>query len=82
MFQPGQALYQYAPTMVIRGRFEKLGGGQGYVWGLGAGYFECIVPGRKDRRRVGKIIVRAHLQPVWPPDARPGENSHARDFVC
>ena len=59
--------------MVIRGRFEKLGGGQGYVWGSGAGYFEYIVPGRKDRRRVGKIIVRAHLQPVWPPDARPGE---------
>ena len=72
-FKPGLALYQYEPTMVIRGRFEKLGGGQGYVWGSGAGYFEYIVPGRKDRRRVGKIIVRAHLQPVWPPDARPGE---------
>ena len=28
-------------------------------------------PGRKDHRRAGAIVVRAHLQPVLPPDAKP-----------
>jgi mannan endo-1,4-beta-mannosidase len=66
----GSILYRYAPNMVANGRFEKLGGGEGYVWGSGAGYFEFIVPGRNDHRRVGEIVVRAHLQPVLPVDAK------------
>ena len=65
----GSILYRFSPNNVARGRFEKLGGGDGYVWGAGAGYFEYVVPERKDRRRVGQIIVRAHLQPVLPVDA-------------
>jgi len=64
-------LYRFGPNMVVRGSFEKLGGGEGYIWGAGAGYFEYVVPGRKDYRRVGAIVVHAHLQPVLPPDARP-----------
>jgi mannan endo-1,4-beta-mannosidase len=63
-------LYRFQPNMAVRGRFEKLGSGDGYVWGAGAGYFEYIVPGRADRRRVGQIVVRAHIQPVLPIDAR------------
>ncbi len=57
--------------MVVRGGVEKLGGGEGYIWGAGAGYFEYVVPGRKDYRRVGKIIVRAHIQPLVPYEAQP-----------
>ena len=63
-------LYRFGPNMVVRGRFEKLGGGDGYVWGAGVGFFEYIVPGRMDRRRVGQIVVRAHIQPVLPEDAK------------
>src|SRR2546423_3497250 len=63
-------LYRFSPNDVARGRFEKLGGGDGYVWGAGVGFFEYIVPGRKDRRKVGEIVVRAHLQPVLPTDAK------------
>jgi mannan endo-1,4-beta-mannosidase len=73
IFQPGSLTYRFSPTMAVRGRFEKLGGGDGYLWGAGAGYFEYIVPARNDRRRVGQIIVRAHLQPVPPADAKPSE---------
>ena len=60
-----------SPAMVAGGRFEKLGGGDGYIWGSGAGYFEFLVPARNDHRRVGEIVVRAHIQPVLPVDARP-----------
>jgi mannan endo-1,4-beta-mannosidase len=67
----GTILYRFGPNMAVRGAFEKLGGGDGYIWGAGAGYFEYIVPAREDHRRVGAIVVRAHLQPVLPPDARP-----------
>lgn len=67
----GLILYRFGPNMVVRGRFEKLGGGDGYVWGAGAGFFEYVVPGRTDRRKVGQIIVRAHIQPVMPEDAKP-----------
>ena len=63
-------LYRFSPNDVARGRFEKLGGGDGYIWGAGVGFFEYVVPGRKDRRKVGEIIVRAHLQPVLPEDAK------------
>ena len=73
IFQPGSLTYRFSPTMAVRGRFEKLGGGEGYIWGAGAGYFEYIVPARNDRRRVGQIIVRAHLQPVPPADAKTSE---------
>ncbi len=66
----GRIIYRFPPASVVRGRFEKLGGGSGYIWGSGVGYFEFIVPGRDIRRRVGEIIVRAHIQPVLPEDAR------------
>jgi mannan endo-1,4-beta-mannosidase len=64
-------LYRFGPNMAVRGRFEKLGGGDGYIWGSGVGFFEYLVPGRADRRRVGQIVVRAHIQPVLPVDAKP-----------
>jgi mannan endo-1,4-beta-mannosidase len=63
-------LYRFTPNDVGRGRFEKLGGGDGYVWGGGVGFFEYVVPARKDRRKVGEIVVRAHIQPVMPVDAK------------
>lgn len=69
----GAILYRFWPNMVVSGRFEKLGGGEGYVWGGGVGYFEYAVPARKDYRRVGKIVVRAHLQPILPNDAEPSK---------
>lgn len=65
-------LYQFKPQMATAQRFEKIGGGPGYIWGSGAGFVEYVVPERKDRRRVSEIIVRAHLQPVQPVDAPPG----------
>jgi len=63
-------LYRFPPNNVASGRFEKLGGGDGYIWGGGSGYFEYLVPARNDRRKVGTITVRAHIQPVLPTDAR------------
>ncbi len=66
----GTILYRFSPNAVVRGRFEKLGGGDGYIWGAGAGFFEYVVPGRKDRRKVGAIVVRAHIQPVLPTDGK------------
>ena len=65
-------LYRFMPSMAATGRFEKIGEGNGYVWGTGAGYFDYVVPKREDRRRVSEIIVRAHIQPVVPKDAPPG----------
>jgi len=67
----GSILYRFHPNMAARGRFEKLGNGDGYVWGAGVGYLEYIVSGRNERRRVGQIIVRVHIQPVLPVDANP-----------
>jgi mannan endo-1,4-beta-mannosidase len=65
IYEPdGRILYRFAPEAVVSGRFEKLGGGSGYIWGAGAGYFEFVVPGRETRRKVGEIVVRAHIQPV------------------
>jgi mannan endo-1,4-beta-mannosidase len=66
----GSILCRFSPNSVARGRFEKLGGGDGYVWGSGSGFFEYVVPGRKERRKVGVIVVRAHIQPVAPVDAK------------
>ena len=68
-------LYRFAPEQAVRGRFEKMDGGDGYVWGAGVGFFEYIVPARTDRRRVGEIVVRAHLQPVPPHDSDDRANS-------
>lgn len=65
----GGLLYRFLPEQAARGRFEKMGGGDGYVWGTGVGFFEYVVPGREDWRKVGEIIVRAHLQPVLPVEA-------------
>ena len=64
-------LYRFKPNMAASARFEKLGGGPGYLWGGGVGFFEYIIPARDDWRRVSQIIVRAHLQPVLPTDAQP-----------
>jgi len=63
-------LYRFRPEQAMRGRFEKMGGGEGYVWGSGVGFFEYVVPGREDWRKVGQIVVRAHLQPVLPVEAQ------------
>ncbi len=72
IYEPdGRVLYRFAPGTVARGRFEKVGGGSGYIWGGGVGFFEFLVPSRNTRRRVGEIAVRAHIQPVMPEDAKP-----------
>ncbi len=63
-------LYRFKPEQAFSQRFEKVGGGDGYIWGSGVGHVEYLVPGREDYRRVNSIIVRAHLQPVVPFDAR------------
>jgi mannan endo-1,4-beta-mannosidase len=67
----GGTLYLFKPEMAVSGRFEKLGGGQGYIWGSGMGLFEYLVPARENWRRVGKIVVRVHAQPALPWDAHP-----------
>ncbi|MGH9961199.1 MAG: cellulase family glycosylhydrolase, partial [Pyrinomonadaceae bacterium] len=66
-------LYRFKPGMATSARFEKLGNGPGFLWGYGAGFFEYVVPERADRRRVSHLIVRAHIQPVLPIDARPAD---------
>jgi mannan endo-1,4-beta-mannosidase len=72
MYRPDRSvLYQFKPRMASTARFEKLGDGPGYIWGYGVGYFEYVVPARDHRRRVSQIIVRAHIQPVRPIDAKP-----------
>jgi mannan endo-1,4-beta-mannosidase len=65
-------LYQFKPQMANAERFEKIGGGPGYIWGFGSGFLEYTVPERSDRRQVSEIIVRAHIQPVLPIDAPAG----------
>jgi mannan endo-1,4-beta-mannosidase len=71
----GALLYTFAPEQTNSGRFEKLGGGAGYVWGYGMGFLEYTVPPLEDNRRIEKIIVRAHLQPVPPHDVNPAQVS-------
>jgi mannan endo-1,4-beta-mannosidase len=70
-------LYRFKPQTAASERFEKIGGGPGYIWGFGMGQLEYMVPARADRRKVSEIIVRAHLQPVSPIDAKP-ENIKTR----
>jgi mannan endo-1,4-beta-mannosidase len=65
-------LYQFKPQMAVAQRFEKIGGGPGYIWGYGSGFVEYAVPERADRRRVSEIVVRAHIRPVLPIDAPAG----------
>jgi len=69
----GNIFYRFKPEMAASARFEKLGGGQGYIWGAGMGFVEYLVPAREKYKRVGKIVVRAHIQPVLPVDARPSD---------
>ena len=64
-------LYGFKPELASRVRFEKIGSGPGYFWGYGMGSIEYVIPERSERRRVSEIIVRAHIQPVPPVDARP-----------
>jgi mannan endo-1,4-beta-mannosidase len=64
-------LYRFKPQTATGERFEKVGGGPGYIWGYGVGHLEYMVPARADRRRISEIIVRAHIQPVLPIDANP-----------
>ncbi len=66
-------LYRFKPEAALAQRFEKIGGGPGYIWGSGTGFVDYFVPGRAERRRVGSVVVRAHIQPVLPIDARPGD---------
>jgi mannan endo-1,4-beta-mannosidase len=70
-------LYRFKPQMAARERFEKVGGGPGYIWGAGVGELDYTVPARADRRRVSELILRAHIQPVLPEDAKP-ENIKTR----
>jgi len=64
-------LYQFKPQMAAAEQFEKIGSGPGYIWGFGVGHLDYTVPARPDRRRVSQLIVRAHIQPVLPIDAKP-----------
>ena len=63
--------YAFKPEQASRTRFEKIGSGPGYLWGFGMGSVDYVIPERAERRRVSQIIVRAHIQPVPPEDARP-----------
>ncbi|MEO6391168.1 MAG: cellulase family glycosylhydrolase [Pyrinomonadaceae bacterium] len=67
--RPEGILYQFHPESAVAGRFERIDGGFGYVWGVGMGYFDYLVPERAYRKRIGRIIVRANLKPVEPYDA-------------
>ena len=64
-------LYRFKPQMAMGEQFEKVGGGLGYIWGFGVGHLDYTVPTREDRRRVNHLLVRAHIQPVLPIDAKP-----------
>lgn len=69
----GGTLYLYKPEIATSARFEKMGGGEGYIWGAGVGHVDYVVPARDEWRRVKSVVVRAHIQPVSPTDARPSE---------
>jgi mannan endo-1,4-beta-mannosidase len=67
----GPILYRFKPEMAVSARFEKMGGGEGYIWGSGVGHVEYIVPARDKGLWVKSVVVRAHLQPVLPADSHP-----------
>jgi mannan endo-1,4-beta-mannosidase len=69
--ETGPLLYRFTPEMATSARFEKMGGGAGYIWGSGVGHAEYLLPARDKGRRVKSVTVRAHLQPVLPNDAHP-----------
>ncbi len=60
----GTLLYRFNPETAVSARFEKLGGGAGYIWGAGVGEFDYVVPARDKWGQVGSLVVRAHIQPV------------------
>jgi mannan endo-1,4-beta-mannosidase len=64
-------VYRFTPEMAVSARFEKMGGGAGYIWGSGVGFAEYLLPAREKGRFVKSVVARAHLQPVLPADARP-----------
>jgi hypothetical protein len=64
-------IYRFTPEMAISARFEKMGGGMGYIWGSGVGYVEYLLPARDQGRWVKNLKVRAHVQPVLPEDSHP-----------
>jgi mannan endo-1,4-beta-mannosidase len=63
-------IYRFTPEQAKSARFEKMGGGMGYIWGSGVGYAEYLVPAREGRW-VKSVLVHAHVQPVLPADAHP-----------
>jgi mannan endo-1,4-beta-mannosidase len=67
----GAILYRFTPEMALSARFEKMGGGMGYIWGSGVGQVEYLLPARDKGRWVKNVVVRAHVQPVLPADAHP-----------
>ncbi|MDT4899019.1 MAG: mannan endo,4-beta-mannosidase [Acidobacteriota bacterium] len=67
----GAILYRFTPEMAVSARFEKMGGGMGYIWGSGVGQVEYLLPARDKGRWVKSVVVRAHVQPVLPVDAHP-----------
>lgn len=64
-------IYRFTPEMATSARFEKMGGGMGYIWGSGVGYVEYLLPARDKGRWVKRLKVRVHVQPVLPGDAHP-----------
>ena len=71
----GTLVYRFAPESASSARFEKLGFGKGYIWGMGVGQIEYLVPARDGWRKAGRLVVRAHLQPELPRGAQPPVNS-------
>jgi mannan endo-1,4-beta-mannosidase len=69
--EDGPIIYRFTPEMAVSARFEKMGGGQGYIWGSGVGQVEYLLPAREKGRWVKQVVVRAHVQPVLPQDAHP-----------
>jgi hypothetical protein len=67
----GPLLYRFTPEMAKSARFEKMGGGMGYIWGSGVGQVEYLLPAREKGRWVKALKVSAHVQPVLPADAHP-----------
>ncbi|HKR02096.1 MAG TPA: cellulase family glycosylhydrolase [Pyrinomonadaceae bacterium] len=69
--ETGPIIYRFTPERALSARFEKMGGGMGYIWGSGVGHAEYLIPAREKGRWVRQLVVRAHVQPVLPADAHP-----------